>query len=712
MRNAKIKFRLKNTSYYYPNDEDIKLKPYVIVTMDENISRVMNENTGEVDASNMARLDAFEDGKRSFELSGHVDSIDTCLLIFLYSPENDSDHTPVYTRTGFSFVAHHITIHEALNRTRQHKLSVQLQNILKQPVASYEFEFESSEFPKEILERNDAVDRSLSTNLVGWEQRMNIFRQKCFNFQSLYDKRMNEFIAKHFPYTFSGTRTMTLFNDFFGFEAKSLFYGFAYQRPQPTNAAFWQYVYQVVFQLFYAQECNRKYSPKETFKRLTRDEKLIILCDMYIFVSTTSSYLTDFARSLQNEISRLGGKKVFKENIKYTEDFCPIHGGWSGDCEDFTQFIKYMSSMFAYHCKDITKEEHPELFELQKLARKYVCFFGLCGVERASTESKKAKPSAHMAAFLFRRKMLSKLKVVFRHSANGSKQLEDEMEARFKKIISQFDENIGNDEDDENDSDLPNVLVCEGTGYLRSIVRDKPLDLVFKDKVDLPEYVKERVVMTRTQVPFYQYVFEILNNDMIDGNLNIQSFVLTYDEDQAIQVNPNVEKGSFEKGKYQYGVKIRDILENPEKIVLVATPLIDNETIKNNKKLALQQMPYPPCHRVSVTSPPSKWFSISDVYPMVDPISELESIKKRHASKIISETEGFGPIDPELLKQLELIGKGDSPTLTYMMVAPRNLDSTLDILLKVIDEKQYHALSIVRVFEDHCTIIIWISLIG
>ena len=847
--NTKIKFRLKTLAYQYPSDETIKAEPYVIVTMDEDVKRDPKQI---FDTKIMARLGAIQNDAHVFELNGISDSIHASLHIYLYPPEKDTDNVPVYPRGAYAMVTHLSTLNEKILQSYGKPVIIEtsLLNKLDQIVATYQFTFLESTFPEELKKQ---IDYGMDIPLTDWDKRLESFRKNSYRAQASYDKKMNEFIRIHFPYTFPGTKTMTLFNDFFGFEAKSLFYGFAYQRPQPTNAAFWQHLFQVVFQLFYGQECGRSLSPKETFRQLPKDQKLIILTDILTFVSATSSYLTDFARSIQNTITpQLGGKKSIKENIKYTEDFCPIHGGWSGDCvagyeeirlangklkrieelqigdeilsydfekkssckkkvtrlwckghlplfhvdfkngaridvtwnhpmwvrngssyekvllsdivysnqyfdgklkvplinekdelnettieevtmddtpvmmydfeidgshsyvfnngiighncEDFSQFIMYMFNMFVNQCKDITKEEYPELYELQQLARHYSCFFALCGVERTSTESKKSKPSAHMAALLIKKNMLANSKVIFKHSVPKD---DPKMTAKFENHFRVlFPGTL------DSDDDLPNVLVCEGTGYLRSIVRDEPFEVIIKDSIDLPEYVKERVVMTRSQVPFYQQVFEILNNDMIDSGLNVQSFVFTYNEQQAMKINTKIDHGSFKNGQYQYGVRIQDILKNPADLVLVATPLIDEESIKNNKKLARKQLPYPPCHRDTVISEPKNWFAYSEVYPMVNPGEELAKLREKYASKLISELDGISSVSNQILALMKQEGKSNVPTLTYLLTRPRDLDVTIAILNKNLDMRRICAISLPRIFHDHCCAVVWISLIG
>ncbi len=648
---VEFKFIVKN----YKLDSLTKASPCIEICFNELVYRVSNQPTS-------IRTTIFS--TKTHTLEGYYNEKDVelaVLNVYLDHPQLDGDGSIVYQRAS----------EKIINFCTNLKVGTQpifLLNKLNEIVAECDFVvIKVSKDGQEMINTQDSSKRLEMLSEPITKQRG-------------YDIEMYRFLQDKFKYHFEGTKTFTLFNDYFSFYGKCPFYGFASFEVRESDPRYWQVLFDDVLLLKYGSECRekKKMTPVEYWGSMPHREKLTLLTDMICLVSTSAYYLSDFIQPVRSEIGN-GRKK--KPGMKYTEDFCPIHGTWSGDCEDLAQFILYMLKSFKL-CTGFDKEKYPILNWYQYILLFYIGFFALCGVDRASTETVSSKPqlNAHMCILLIRTSIIRENKKVF---------FGEDMDLDFYR---QFKEHYTPEPEEFSIKDghleLPNVLVCEGTGYLKSVF-STPFHENIKNTVSLQESVKERIYMDKSSIPFYLYVLEILTNDIIDfGLMNVQSFVLTYDKN----INNKVIEGS-DNDSFIYGVKIADLLHNPKDIVLVATPPITKSHMDASKKLAKLQAPYPYCSLMDDPSKYERWnlpvtgmYKVDEMNPIVGE-QEWKELCEQYKNKVVS------------LEDLRTYGD-----YNYVLCPPRSLKETI---LSLEDASYITQVQFLRLLSDVCVVVVW-----
>lgn len=584
--------------------------------------------------------------------------------LHLNHPQFDEDKNVAYHRVSESIIDFCTSIKEG-------KKVVYLNNKLGEIVSECEISFIK-------------VNTNSSIQTGGKEDILKILTEPILK-QKAHEMEMYKFLQEKFKYNFKGTKTFTLFNDYFSFYGKCPFYGFASFEVRESDPRYWQTIFEDVLLLKYGVECKEKdkITPKDYWKSLSYKERLSLETDAMSLISASTYYLADFVQPITSNIGKFGSIKKTKSGMKYTEDFCPIHGCWSGDCEDLSQFELYMRKAFR-ECLGITKEEYPMLHWYQYMSTFYLSVFALCGVDRASTEASNKQLSAHMCVLLIRKSLLRKGKKVFLFG----KELDLEF---YRQFVEHHPEEpkefsiVGHNEE------IPNILVCEGTGFVKSIFsKESPKSV--KDDVSLQEAVKDRVYMLEGSIPFYLYVFEILFNDIIDfGLMNVQSFVLTYDPQQNSKIIEGAKDDSF-----IYGVKVEDMLKHPEDIVFVATPLIQEDHMNVSKKLAKLQFPYP---YTSLSDAPSKY----ERHEL--PVTRM--YVKDEVSPIMSDTEWLKLVSTYKNEIITIEELRKNQLLSYLLCPPRSLETTLSTL----NDAGYNTkLQFLKLLSDMFVVVIWIKM--
>jgi len=634
MINLKYKIHLETYNLTKKGD----YAPYIIIGFSENVNS--HEN---IPTSNRSSIY----DSNSYELFGYVEKNqldNACLLLYVFHPQESCESTDsyVYQRVCEKKI-------EYCTNLEKKNYKISCLNKLKEEIAKIILE---------IFEiKNDTLTNKSQARTRGHnndQKYMKRFKMP-YDDQRIYEKKMYEFINNNFKYIWEDTKHMTLFNDNFSFFGNTPFYHFEDITIKETNEEYWQKLFDQVLFMNYMSETNtllKSGSKKEFWNSLSTKEKLSILIDMIILPSSASYYLSDFVQRVKRRT----------EDIKYVEDFCVIFNCWSGDCEDLMQFAMVMFKMFKF-----CKFKNEELKALQTLTHYYILFFTLCCADRASTGSKKKSLSGHMCGLLLRKGLVRDNTVI-----------RDENDKKiFDTIFKEYSE----------PENLPDILIVEGTGFVKGCMIDKTVPRLDTKKWGMQESIKERITISKDSMPFYLYAFEVLTNHFIDHthSLNIQSFILTY------KPSFNNKKGTkYNESQRFYGVEIRDIFENSDMIQFVPTPKIDEDLISTTKKISKMKLQIPPCF-LKDGDFLSKYHA-DNVHPIVsnDELSAIDSFVQKNYDIRTNEMVHFDK---------------KSERLDYMLVPPRNLISTLKNIPK---NTRIPNIQKVQLFSDLFVYVVWI----
>jgi hypothetical protein len=693
----KLDFTIRCLEYHLVN-ECKQTQPCLLVSFDESVDRLTLADplTLAVDAMDMKGTRVHTITSRCLSME---DFFAGTLLLYLVHPHLDpKDHTEIFQRI-------HQTVVCKLSDVSVGKRILTLCNKLNQVVAKYEFTIVRARSMKEDTEVSWPRIRGVET-----------LPDDTLRDQMDYDSSMASYMQRHFPYTFKGTQTMTLFNDYFAFGGKSLFYGFFHQKPQPTNPEYWDHLVRIAVESKYGQShfgASPTAKPckdhNEYYATFDDEERNVTMMKMYSLPSMGCYYQPDFVVSVQQSLDqRNGNKRKCSGKLKFTEDFCPMHGTWSGDCEEFGTYTASYMHQQLLACREAIrarKEEFPALYDIAcEIAPHWYGWDGLMGVDRPSTESTDDSLCAHMAAPFLNRRLLASVKPIFLDKKTAS---EDEL-AYYRTFVEHY-------EPSERSKKWPNILIGEGTGLVRAVYGKGKSPTRLKDHIALPEYVKEELVMTRSEIPFYKYLFEILSNVMIDkGLLRVQSFILAYTGPFTERITKGeVSREEFDKQRFLYGVHINDLLDANDSfdgLCLVATPAIEKKVLDENRRLASRQLPYPPTYMkdgkhlewIKQTSP--------DLYTPIMSEKLWDSIKRKYAKYIPPESKGLFTHTREEFEQNAIRYHQDTASVTMLLVPPRELDVVVSSLEQQIGLNSLYAIVPRRTQSNLGMVEVWVCL--
>lgn len=367
---------------------------------------------------------------------------------------------------------------------------------------------------------------------------------------------------KHMFECYPGISTMLLFNNYFSSYGSLPFYAFAASRIYYSTPEYWQRLFAHTLNMYNISEEIYKSDLDQVWAALDEQTRMCLAIDMFCIPSNASLYLRD---QTTDYISSIGTRISDKSIIKYLEDFCPLHLSWSGDCEDDAQMIIYM--IRAFLAAPFDKKLHKHLWELQRMIACFIPLFALCGVSAASVESKEYIPSAHLCVILMKRSVWVKATRIMKN--------DDDNLAFFRTFV----EHAPHEPDTV--KELNAVYMCEGTTSLRAVPQKDRYAIEFSQA---PPYIKHRRIIEYGKHSFYKYILEVLTNEMIDSDmLPVQSFVLSSERTS---------------NSYMYGIPFPILMDNPEKLVLIATPSIDKNILRLCKTMSCVKLPFPQCHVV------------------------------------------------------------------------------------------------------------------
>lgn len=618
----KIKFQIVKSIINY--DKETKELPYIEIGFNQNNSGQIGQTSSRI----------YYNDYNEYTLDCHYQmnqALIACLLLYICGPNFNDDEPPtiVYNRVSKNIIS-------LCSDLKSQKYELSCKNMLNEIIGNIIINIQViqndlQEFKTETINSIKLINNIIKT-------------------QDNYDEIMYQYLNL-FNNKWEGTEDMTLLNDFFDINGKTLFYIFEDFKIPKTNSKYWQKLFDYVLNLKYGSECNNKnnYNDQyEYFNILNINEKMSILCDMISIISTSCYYLTDIARK----------KNGTKE---YTEDFCNVFHTWSGDCEDLVQSCVQMFKIFQ--SIDNNKIEGKELKFLHSLSIYYILFNCLSCADRASTGSLHKKLSAHMCGLLIRKKFLFDRII----SKNDKLNFDN-----LKKKYFEPETVLNNNKNEK----LPNVIIVEGTGSVKGIPISNFITTNIKN-YPFQESIKERIFIPEKNIPFYLYFFEILTNVFIDVyNIPIQSFILTYPQD----VNKNMNN-KWNNYSYVYGIHIDDLLYN-DNILFIPTPVIDKNQINNSKIISSMNISRPPCY-ITDDQFLSRFKNDTILSPIIS-CKQLEYLNLKYKHLFVYN-----------------IKKNN---LEYVLVPPKNLEDTLN----KINSKDLYGIQLYQLQYDLWIYIVWI----
>jgi hypothetical protein len=621
----KIKFNIIHSIINY--DKETKELPFIEIGFNQNNSGQITQPT--------SRIYYNDYNEYNIDCHYNMNQISTaCLLLYTCGPNFNDDEPPtvVYNRVSKNIIS-------LCNNLKSQIYEIKCKNMINEIIGNIIINIiiiqnDLQELKNEIINPIKLIDNTIKI-------------------QDNYDEIMYNYL-KLFKNKWDGTEEMTLLNDFFDINGKTLFYIFEDFKIPKTNSKYWQKLFDYVLNLKYGSECNNKneyhYDKYEYFNFLNINEKMSVLCDMISIISTSCYYLTDIAR-------KKNGTKEF------TEDFCNVFHTWSGDCEDLVQSCVQMFKIFQ--SIDNNKIEGKELKFLHSLSIYYILFNCLSCADRASTGSLHKKLSAHMCGLLIRKKFLFERIILKNNSISNF----DNLKNKYFEPETILNNN--------NNEKLPNIIIIEGTGSVKGIPISNFITTSIKN-YSFQESIKERIFIPEKNIPFYLYFFQILTNVFIDNyNIPIQSFILTYPQNDNQKINEKWNNNS-----YTYGIHINDLLYN-DNILFIPTPLINNNQINNSKMISSMNISRPPCYINENDLFLSRFKNDTIISPIISS-EQLEYLKLKYKHLFIYN-----------------IKKNN---IEYVLVPPKNLEDTL----YKINSKDLYGIQLYQLQYDLWIFIVWI----
>lgn len=708
-----------------------ELDPILLIGFDRNVQRI------NLETPTQTQVDVYETGRKKkkkkvggerIRLTGKITDpnsiVEASCVAVLVIGDEDQNNVPCYRRGSEALIGF---VNDLSQLEKEESFECIMTNHMKETLLILKITILASKVygDETHMKLYESISDQASNERVQHIINSVVYEQK-------YDKQMFRYFKRHFPFIFETTETMTLWNDNFGFDGKTLFYQFLHAPLQSTNAEFWNARLDIALDLKYGIECIRRNISKREFYKTLDPQELAALYQLMICVTTIAArYIPDYVKSQRmttDSSSPLGLSSEIptKGTIKYIEDFCAMHYSWSGDCEDSGPQMSYEIKTFLSCSIDSTK--YPELAEIQELGFLYRFFPTLWGVSKASTESTTETSSAHASGVAFLKEFFGDLKVHFPNSSgddrdednSGSRvslrdkqehnfyRPESEMQKSFRRIFKSDLHRVP----DKWRGKLPNVLIFEGTGFVKGVLNKRQqIPIRLKNYTSLPFSVREPIEMIGDRITFYQYALEILTNDAIDGGkdneLNIQSFILTYNPARSIEIDSENTLERRQNLEFQYGVRVQDILTNPECIELVATPEIDPKALQDNILASRHKLNYPICYLKSNGSPLEDYTTIKR-----HPIASKEYLQKeirQKYSRFISDDDGGGgggglvPSKDTITSQRRLL---------CLCPPPIVLTDTINIIANVLGTSKLddfiHKIEIRSLFQTLDLVILWV----
>lgn len=151
------------------------------------------------------------------------------------------------------------------------------------------------------------------------------------------------------------------------------------------------------------QLIRRGLTMENDYASLDLARKAELMADMCVYASQSFDYISDTV----DKSNRMRDKTYDPRLKEGMEDFGVAGVTFSADCEDTGEFNQVVNK--AYVALDINQSTHPELYEMQKIAKNYNCFITIATVHGAKAEDETERIGAHCYTLWFPKKYIKQM---------------------------------------------------------------------------------------------------------------------------------------------------------------------------------------------------------------------------------------------------------------------------------------------------------------